>query len=85
MLKTAVLLLLVIASAVAVVYCQHRSRRLFDEMTREGSYLRSLETERQKLQLEMHTLAEPSRVEQLARGRMEMHLPAPEDIRYLRP
>ena len=81
----AVLVALVMSTAVGCIYSKHQSRKLFVE-------LQSLMTERDRLvvdwgrlQIEQSTWSTHSRVESLARGQMKMHTPQPSDIRLVRP
>ena len=79
------LLGLVLVSALGVVYTSHQSRRLFVR-------LQALEAERDELNiqwgrllLEQGTLATPGLVESIARDRLGMRPPPPEQIVILSP
>lgn len=82
--KSLVLLVLVVVSAVAVVYCKHRTRVLFREMQQWEQRVDAHETEWGQLQLERRTLAEASRIEHLAREVLGMRYPAHDDVLYLK-
>lgn len=84
---TRVLLLSVLAvcSALVVVHAKYRSRMLFAEVQQLEQALDVYEVELGQLQLEQNTWAEHSRIEQLARGRLGMTLPARESIIYIKP
>ena len=71
----AVLGLLVTASALAVVYSQHRSRELFVELQRLEREQAALDTEWGRLELEQSTWATHGRIERIARDRLDMRLP----------
>ncbi|MFC4819439.1 cell division protein FtsL [Dokdonella ginsengisoli] len=72
-----ILLLVTLASALAVVQARQQSRSLFVELSRLGSERDDLNFEFGRLQLEQATWAENSRVEQIARGKLGMVSPGP--------
>ena len=80
-----VLLLATIASAIGVVYSRHRHRQLFVELTRLELARDELNLEFGRLQLEQATLAQATRVDQEARGRLGMKFPEAADIVVVRP
>lgn len=65
----------VVASALAVVYSQHRSRERFAQLQELEDEKARLETRWGRLQLEQSTWATHGRVERLARERLDMRLP----------
>ncbi len=65
----------VLASALAVVYSQHRSRALFIELQRLETTQAELDTEWGRLELEQSTWATQGRIERLAREKLNMRLP----------
>lgn len=73
---SAILVVLVVASALAVVNLTHRSRGLVKAQEREQARTRALEAEWTQLQLENGTWAAPARVEKIARERLGMNPPA---------
>jgi cell division protein FtsL len=79
------LLLIVVASALGVVYTKYRSRMLFAEIQRLEQELDAYEVEFGQLQLEQNTWAEHSRIERLARSRLAMVLPQRQSIIYIKP
>ena len=81
----AVLVLVNIASAIAVVYARHRHRVLFDEVTRLERARDELNVEFGRLQLEQATVAEATRIDQVARVRLGMKFPEAADIVVVRP
>ena len=81
----AVLVLANIASAIGVVYARHRHRVLFDEVTRRERARDELNVEFGRLQLEQATVAEATRIDQVARVRLGMKFPEAADIVVVRP
>jgi cell division protein FtsL len=79
------LLMVMVISALAVVYTKYRSRMLFAEIQRLEQELDLYELEWGQLQLEQNTWAEHSRIERLARTRLGMTLPDRHSIIYLKP
>lgn len=79
------LLMVMVISALAVVYTKYRSRMLFAEIQRLEQELDLYELEWGQLQLEQNTWAEHSRIERLARTRLGMTLPDRNTIIYLKP
>ncbi len=80
-----VLLVLVLASAIAVVYSRHLNRAAFAELQRLQQQRDEINIERGRLQLEQSTFATHSKIEQLARDRLGMVLPAPDGIKMVKP
>ncbi len=80
-----VLLILVLASAIAVVYSRHLNRAAFDELQRLQQQRDEINIERGRLQLEQSTFATHSKIEQLARDRLGMVLPAPDSVKMVTP
>lgn len=70
----------VMLSALAVVYTKHHSRQLFIELEALKAQRDSMDIEWNRLLLEQATWATPTRVEIIARDRLQMTLPAPEQI-----
>ena len=73
----AVLLAVVVSSALGVVAAQHQARRLFAELEREQARAQGLEVEWGQLQLEQSTWSAHARIEKIARDRLGMRPPAP--------
>lgn len=80
-----VLLVILVASALGVVYTKYRSRMLFAETQRIEQELEAYEVELGQLQLEQNTWAEHSRIEKLARGKLGMAMPQRNSIIYIKP
>lgn len=73
----------IIASALAVVYSQHRSRELFVELQQLERERAELDTEWGRLELEQSTWATQGRIERIARERLNMRLPDFEKARIV--
>ncbi len=80
-----VLLVILVASALGVVYTKYRSRMLFAEVQRFEQELEAYDVELGQLQLEQNTWAEHSRIEKLAHGRLGMVMPQRNSIIYIKP
>jgi len=77
------LALVVMASALAVVYAKHHSRGLFVELQTMQRDRDRMEVEWGRLQLELATLANPGYVERIAREKRDMRVPDPDEVRIL--
>lgn len=80
----AVVLLAVMVSAIAVVWARQASREQFIQLTQLQATRDQLNVEFGRLELEQATLAEPARIEALARGKLGMISPTPADIELIR-
>ncbi len=80
-----VLLVLLMVSALAVIYCKNYSRSIFIEIERNERASDQYEVEWGQMQLELTTLAESDRVEALARTRLNLIMPPKESIIYIKP
>ncbi|UXI67718.1 cell division protein FtsL [Tahibacter amnicola] len=80
----ALLTLAVIASGIGVVYERHQGRVLFAELTRLTRERDEMNFEYGRLQLEQSTLAEPNRIEQVARGQLGMDAAPPAAVVIIR-
>ncbi len=78
-----ILIVLVLASALALVSAQHQSRKLFIELERLQTRERALEVEWGQLQLEQSTWAAHARVEKVARERLHLVTPDPRHVLVL--
>ena len=81
----AVLTLAVLGSAVATIYARHEARRQFIELQELVDARDELNIDWGRLQIEHSTLAAHGRIEALARERLEMRLPAPDEVLIVRP
>ncbi|MGI9132990.1 MAG: cell division protein FtsL [Rhodoferax sp.] len=77
------LLLALLVSAMYLVSVQYESRRLFAELDKARSEARRLEIEYDRLQVEKRGQATPSRVERLAREKLQMHQSTPGVTTYV--
>lgn len=80
-----ILLLILMASALAVIYCKNYSRSIFIEIERNERALDQYEVEWGQMQLELSTLAEQNRVEAIAKQRLKLIMPPRENIIYIKP
>ncbi len=74
----------VLCSGLGVVYGKHQSRQLFNELQSLQSHRDDLEIEWGLLQLEQSTLATEAVVDHAARTRLDMRVPAPEAVIYIK-
>ncbi len=74
------LILLVIASALGVVYAKFQTRSLFGQLEELRQEKETMDIEWGLLQLEQSSWAAHGRVEEIARTRLDMALPAPEQV-----
>jgi cell division protein FtsL len=81
----AVLVAMLMISAIAVIYSKYQSRLLFIEIQKKDKELDDYEVEWGRLQLELTTLTEENRVEIEARKRLMLTLPAQDKIIYIKP
>lgn len=79
------LILVMLVSALAVIYSKYHSRLIFIEIQKQERALDQYEVEWGQLQLELTTLAEQNRVEQVARGQLKLVMPLREKIIYIKP
>lgn len=70
----------VLMSALAVVYTKHHSRQLFVELEALKAQRDDLNIEWNRLLLEQATWATPTRIEMIARDRLQMTLPPSDKI-----
>ena len=78
------LLMTVLTSALGVVWTRHESRVLFVNLTALQNQRDALNIEYGRLELEQATHAEPRRIDEEARQKLNMLDPRPQDIRLLR-
>lgn len=79
------LLVLVIGSALGVIYAKHQSRLLFGDLQVLQAERDQLNIEWGRLQLEQSAWATHSRIEKLARERLDMIVPNPETVVIVKP
>ena len=76
---------IVLMSAMGVVYTSYLNRKQFAQLERLHAERDSLEVEWGRLLLEQGTLATPTRIEQEARKRLKMKVPAAERMVVIKP
>ena len=80
-----ILVSVLLVSALMVIYKKYNSRLIFIEIQKQEKLLDQYEVAWGQLQLELTTLAEQNRVEQVAREQLKLVLPAREKIIYIKP
>lgn len=80
-----ILISVLLVSALMVIYKKYNSRLIFIEIQKQEKLLDQYEVVWGQLQLELTTLAEQNRVEQVAREQLKLVLPAREKIIYIKP
>jgi cell division protein FtsL len=81
---TAFFLMLVIASALALVYVKYDSRLKFNQLQKEFREQDRLGVEWSRLQLEQNTWSSNNRIEKLARTKLNLQAPTPKQIVYVK-
>jgi cell division protein FtsL len=81
----AALWVLLLGSALAVVYGKHEARSRFVELQRLTHERDELDIEWGQLQLEQSTWATHGRVERVARDELHMVIPRPTELRIVQP
>lgn len=84
-LVAASLVIVFLASALAVIGSKYQSRTLFIEIQTQKVNLDRFEVEWGQLQLELTTLTEENRVEQVAKKQLKLRMPVREKIIYIKP
>jgi cell division protein FtsL len=77
-------LLLVMLSAMAVVYVKYDARLKFNQLQKELREQDRLGVEWSRVQLEKNTWSSNSRIEKLARTKLNLQTPKPEQIVYIK-
>ncbi|WP_262964172.1 cell division protein FtsL [Methylobacter psychrophilus] len=72
-------------SALAVIYSKYYSRLIFIEIQKQERALDQYEVEWGQMQLELTMLAEQNRVELVAREQLKLVMPLREKIIYIKP
>ena len=80
-----ILFVVVMISAIGLVYTKHKTRMLFVELQQLNKEVVSLNTEWGRLQLEQSAWSDHSRIEQIARDRLGMVTPEADQIAFIRP
>jgi cell division protein FtsL len=79
------LLILLLGSASAVIYNKYCSRLLFIEIGKQERALEQYDVEWGQMQLELMTLADQNRVEQIAVKNLRLVMPLREKTIYIKP
>ncbi len=74
-----------LASAAGTVYCTHRCRELFVQLEHLNARRDNLDIEWGQLQLEQSAWSTHAFVESVARAKLHMATPPPQDIRLVSP
>lgn len=78
-----ILAAILVICALAVVTARHQARKLFIELQSAQKASRDLDIEWGRLQLEQSTWAMHARIEQIARGQLQMVVPETKKIQVL--
>jgi cell division protein FtsL len=81
----AVLTVVLVISALAVIYSKYHSRLIFIEIQKQERELDQREVEWGQTQLEVTMFSEQNRVELVARQKLKLVLPLHEKIIYIKP
>ena len=76
---------LLLLSALAVIYSKYYSRLIFIDIQKQERALDQYEVEWGQMQLELTMLAEQNRVELVARKQLKLVMPLREKIIYIKP
>ncbi len=82
---TVALVVLVMISALVLIYSTHRSRELFNEWQQQQRREWALDEDWERLLLEQGTLAAYERVSQNAEKKLDMLMPDPAAVRVVKP
>jgi len=77
--------IVLLLSALAVIYSKYCSRLIFIEIQKQERALDQYEVEWGQMQLEVTMLAEQNRVELVAREQLKLAMPLREKIIYIKP
>ena len=80
---TAVLIALLVLSAMSLVTAQHRARRAFIEIERQKAETRQIEQQWSQLQLDQTAAAKNSHIEKVARTQLKMQPVTPDRTQYI--
>jgi cell division protein FtsL len=81
----AILSVVLLLTALAVIYSKYYSRLVFIEIQKQERELDQREVEWGQTQLELTTFAEQNRVELVAREKLKLVIPLHEKIVYIKP
>jgi cell division protein FtsL len=81
----AMLFVLVMMTAIGLVYSKHNTRKLFVELQALNKEVVSLNTEWGRLQLEQSAWSDHGRIEQIAREKLGMVIPEADQVIFIKP
>ena len=81
----ALLVIVVLLSAIGLVYSKHQSRKLFVNLQQLKQQVIDLDTEWGQLQLEQSAWTDHGRIESIARDRLNMKHPQAEEVVFIKP
>ena len=79
------LVVMLLMSALAVIISKYHSRLVFIEIQKQEKMLDNYEVEWGQLQLELTTLTEENRIENVAKKQLKLRMPQRENFIYLKP
>jgi len=82
---SAILFVLVMVTAIGLVYSKHKTRKLFVELQVLNKEVVNLNTEWGRLQLEQSAWSDHGRIEQIAREKLDMAIPEAEQVAFIKP
>jgi cell division protein FtsL len=85
LLVATILFVVVMATAIGLVYSKHKTRKLFVELQQLNKEVVSLNTEWGRLQLEQSAWSDHGRIEQMARERLGMMIPEADQVAFIKP
>lgn len=85
LLVVTLLFVLVLSSAIMLVYTKHQSRKLFVELQQLKYEVDDLNTEWGQLQLEQSAWSSHGRIERVARTRLSMVMPESDEVVFIKP
>lgn len=80
-----ILFAVLIATALGTVTSQHKARKLYIELQQHQENARQYDIEWGQLQLEQSTWAMHARIEQIAKGHLQMQVPDAAHIQMVQP
>ena len=85
LLLATMLFVVVMVTAIGLVYSKHKTRKLFVELQALNKEVVSLNTEWGRLQLEQSAWSDHGRIERIARERLGMVIPEAEQVAFIKP
>ena len=85
LLVVTLLFVLVLGSAIMLVYTKHQTRKLYVELQQLKYQVGELNTEWGQLQLEQSAWSDHGRIERVARTRLSMVMPESDEVVFIEP